>query len=93
MTTSLRKFARVLLLLGMGAVGGYWLSAGAHSGWSMNRVPVEQTDEITGLVFTTYEERYVPGIEVLGGSLAAGLILLGFTYFPFKKTKCPTTPS
>lgn len=86
MSASRRKILRIVLLLGTGFVFGYWLSAGAHTGWSMNRVPIEQTDEITGLVFTSYEERYVPGIEVVGGTLALGALLFALTFLPFTKS-------
>ena len=86
MTGSTRKTIRFLVLLGTGLVFGFWLSAGAHTGWSMDRVPVEMTDEITGLVYTEYEERYVPGIEVLGGAFAVGALLFAVTFLPLKKS-------
>lgn len=62
---------------------GYWLASGAHRGWSQHRVPVRQIDEVTGVAFTTYENRFVPGIEILatGVALAAGLVA-GSLVFP-----------
>lgn len=61
---------------------GYWLAAGAHRGWSQHRVPVRQIDEVTGVAFTTYENRFVPGIEILatGVALAAGLVAGSFVF-------------
>ena len=47
---------------------------------------LEQTDEITGLVFTTYEERYVPGIDILGGALVVGALCFGLTFLLFKNS-------
>ena len=71
---ALRLISTLLIV----ATAGYWFAAGAHRGWSMDKVPVEQVDEITGLNYTTYEDRYVPGIEVLGaGVVLGGLILVG----------------
>lgn len=93
MTASARKTIRLLVLLVTGLVFGFWLSAGAHTGWSMDRVPVEQTDEITGLVFTTYEDRYVPGIEVLGGTFALGALIFAVTFLPIKKSNSAHPPS
>ena len=87
MPTPVRKPLRFMLVLSMGLLIGYWFFAGAHTGWSMNRVPFEQTDEITGLVYTTYDERYVPGIEILGGGLTLVLVFLGLTFLPFKSSK------
>lgn len=61
---------------------GYWLVSGAHRGWSQHRVPVRQIDEVTGVAFTTYENRFVPGIEILatGVALAAGLVAGSFAF-------------
>lgn len=62
------------LVLALGTAG-FWAAKGAHRGWSQHRVPVKQVDEITGLEHITYEDRYVPGIEVLAGGLGlAGLL-------------------
>jgi hypothetical protein len=59
---------------------GFWVTQGAHRGWSQHRVPVARTDEVTGIAFTTYENRFVPGMEVLasGVALAGGLFALSF---------------
>jgi len=59
---------------------GYWLASGAHRGWSQNRVPVGQIDEVTGVAFTTYENRFVPGIEFLTAGVALGAGLLAFSF-------------
>lgn len=61
------------------ALGGFalWATAGAHRGWSMNQVPTTQVDEITGIEYVTYEERFVPGVEVLVGAVVLSALLLG----------------
>ncbi len=76
--TGLRVAALVLLL----ATVGFWAAKGAHTGWSQNQVPVKQTDEITGIEFVTYEKRFVPGVEFLGGGtgLAAGLFVVSLFF-------------
>lgn len=74
----LLRFAALIFLL---ATAGYWWSKGAHSGWSQNRVPVSQTDEVTGIVFTTYQDRFVPGIEVLGGGALLAALVFGSSFF------------
>ena len=62
---------------------GYWLASGAHRGWSQHRVPVGQIDEVTGVAFTTYENRFVPGIEFLTAGIALGAGLVAFSFaFP-----------
>jgi len=46
----------------------------------MNKVPITQTDEITGLTYIEYEERYVPGLEVLIGALGGCAVLFGASF-------------
>jgi hypothetical protein len=84
--TALRAAALVLLL----SVLAYWVVKGAHRGWSQNRVPVSKTDEITGIVFTTYDDRFIPGVEVLGAAVALSAALAAASFFvrsiPTKKS-------
>jgi len=67
----------------------YWSGKGAHTGWSMNRVPVAQIDEITGIEFITYEDRFVPGIEWLGGAVGLAVLFFGLSFF-FRTKQKPT---
>lgn len=46
----------------------------------MDRVPVEKTDDITGIAYVEYEERFVPGIEFLGTSVVASASLFGASF-------------
>lgn len=77
MKTILRSVA---VILAVSAVV-WWLAAGANRGWTKTSVPVVQLDEVTGLESRTYVDRFVPGLEVLGGLLAlagAGLVAVRF---------------
>ncbi|WP_221030335.1 hypothetical protein [Actomonas aquatica] len=78
---ALRLPLRLLSLLLVVATVIWWVNAGAHSGWSMDQVPVTQIDEITGLEYTTYEDRFVPGMEYLVGGVALGVVLFGVSLF------------
>lgn len=75
---------RLLLLaaavLALGTVG-FWAAKGAHRGWSQNRVPVKAVDEVTGLEHVTYEDRYVPGVDFLGGGLVLAGAVAGVSLF------------
>lgn len=84
----LRLVFRWSALVTLLATLGWWTTAGAHRGWSMNRVPVTLTDEITGIAYVEYEDRFVPGIDVLIGGL--GLTALAWVTSCFLRPKSKT---
>ena len=77
-----RLILRIVAVIVLVATVGFWAAKGAHTGWSQNQVPVKQTDEITGIDYVTYEKRFVPGIEFLGGGagLATGLFVVSLLF-------------
>lgn len=85
-----RRILRFLALVLAIATVTFWAAKGAHRGWSQDRVPVKQVDEITGLESITYEDRYVPGVDFLGGgvALAAGLLVVS-VFLPKTKKSQP----
>jgi hypothetical protein len=52
-----------------------WLATGAHTGWTQTKVTEMQVDPITELEYPVTEERFVAGVEVLGGGLLLALAL------------------
>jgi hypothetical protein len=56
---------RVLAVLCAVAVILCWFSLGAHIGWTHTVVPVKESGIVTGIEFTTYESRFVPGVDFL----------------------------
>jgi hypothetical protein len=81
-----RPFApRLLRFLGLALLAGTigsWAALGAHRGWSQNRVPVRQVDEVTGIEFVTYEDRFVPGIDWLGAGGALAIATFSLSFLP-----------
>ncbi|MCX8157743.1 MAG: hypothetical protein N3J91_15080 [Verrucomicrobiae bacterium] len=69
--------AGVLLLAGALA---WWLAAGAHRGWTMTSVPTRVLDEVTGIEAVVYEPRVVPGVDVVAGAAALGLLMIGLSF-------------
>jgi hypothetical protein len=76
----------------LGGILTFWMLNGAHRGWNMDRVPVEKTDELTGIAYVEYEDRFVPGMEFLGAGVAASAVLFGLSFL-FRKRVSNLRPS
>lgn len=89
--SKVRPLLRLLALAAFFGSLGWWAAAGAHRGWSMDRVPVTQIDEITEIEYITYEDRFVPGLDVLLIASITALVLIGASFFfrPSSKTIQP----
>ena len=84
--TSARNLTRIFaLLVAIGTVA-YWATKGCHTGWSMDRIPVQLVDEVTELEYTVYEERFVPGIDTLAVGLGVSGLIFGITLFLRRKS-------
>lgn len=83
------RLLRVVSGLLLVAVVAYWAAAGAHRGWSMNRVPIKKTDDLTGIEYVEYEDRFVPGVEVLAGGVGASVLLFGLSFLFRKRSSQP----
>jgi len=70
----------VAALIAVGAIAT-WLATGAHRGWTKTSVPKMIVDEVTGIESPTYENRFVAGVDFLGGALLAAATLAGVSLF------------
>jgi len=64
----------------------FWSVRGAHRGWTKTSVAVKSVDEVTGLEGISYQSRFVPGLDFLGGALLAAGILAGASFVFRNKT-------
>lgn len=80
----MKKILQFIALALFATTVGYWATKGAHTGWSQNRVPVTKNDEITGITYTVYEDRFVPGVDALaaGVGLAGGFFAASLFFRP-----------
>lgn len=76
----MKRFLRLLALLLAFGVTALWLGAGANRGWTKTSQTKKTLDEVTGLEGITYEQRFLPGLDVLGAAwiLAGGLAGVSF---------------
>ncbi|MDB6027067.1 MAG: hypothetical protein JWM68_3290 [Verrucomicrobiales bacterium] len=60
---------------------------GANRGFTKTTVPKKIVDEVTGNEGVIYEDRFVPGVELLGAALLGAGALAGASFFVKNKTK------
>jgi len=75
MRNAVRAFA-LLVLLGTGM---FWFSLGGTLGWTKTSVEVITVDPITEIEAVSYEDRLVPGVEVLAVGVGAAVFLFAAT--------------
>lgn len=80
------RLAAAVILLGTAI---WWVRTGRNTGWTKNSVAVEQVDEITGISYPVYEDRFVPGIDVLGAACLAALFLAGISFLRRRSPRPP----
>jgi hypothetical protein len=78
-------------LLAIGALA-WWLATGASRGWTKTSVPIKQVDAVTGIEGISYENRFVPGMDFLGGALIGAGALAGLSFLFRNQTNQPTNP-
>jgi hypothetical protein len=76
----------VLVLL---AAGITWLVTGANRGWTKTSVVVKTLDPVTEIEGITYQKKFLPGLDFLGGSALVAALLGGTSLF-FRKKNQPT---
>jgi hypothetical protein len=84
----MRTFIRIAALLLALGVAVFWLFGGPNPGWTKNRVAHKEKDPVTEIEVDRYEERFVPGVDFLGGGLAVAAVVAGTSFF-FRKAPRP----
>lgn len=77
MSKKVLRLTAVLLVL---AALALWGATGANRGWTKTTVPVQRTDEVTGITVDDYQKRFVPGVDFLGVALLGSGILMGASF-------------
>jgi len=88
---SRRSLATLLLVVALAeglGMTAFWALKGAHIGWTRTQVEVVTLDEVTGIEARVWEDRFVPGLELLGGSLL-GAAAMAVVALMIRKTTNP----
>ncbi len=73
----MKRILQILAQLVMLAAAVTWLATGANRGWTKTSVPVKTLDQVTGIEGITYRDKFLPGVDFLGGAFAAAGLLAG----------------
>ena len=57
-----------------------WLFGGPNTGWTKTSVMLKTVDPVTDQDIITWEKRFLPGVDFLGGGLLAGALLFGASF-------------
>ena len=89
---ALKRILRVLALVLALSASVYWLAAGGNRGWTKNKIEVKTLDPVTGLEGVQYPEKFIPGVDFLGGALLGAALLAGASFFFRNKNKSHSEP-
>ena len=85
-----RKILHILALVLLVVGAGVWLATGASRGWTKTSVPINMTDEVTGITYHQYEQRFVAGVDFLGAALLGAGVLMAASFL-FRKQPTQTS--
>ncbi len=89
----MKKALRIIALLLLLGAAGFWLATGANRGWTKTSVPNRTRDEVTGIEgVTSYEPKFVPGLDFLGAAGIGAGILAGISFL-FRNPKIANQPT
>jgi hypothetical protein len=83
----MRSAIRACALLILIGTGIFWFSLNGTLGWTKTSVEVITKDPITEIEAVRYEDRLVPGVEVLFLGVAGAVILFAVTLIQIPKKK------
>ncbi len=83
----MKRLLQILAVLVVLAAGTTWLVTGANRGWTKTSVAVKTLDPVTEIEGITYQKKFLPGVDFLGGAAAVAVVLAAASFL-FRK---PTT--
>lgn len=89
----MKRILKRLALLVLFAAVATWLATGASLGWTKTSVAVKTLDPVTGIDGITYQQKFLPGVDFLGGGVIVAGLLAGASLFFRKPKNHQTTPN
>ena len=89
----MRKILHILAAVVAMAVVTLWLMTGAHWGWTQTQVTEMLVDPVTELEYPVIEDRFVAGVEIVGGGMLLALAFVGVSFLFAKQPTESTEPT
>ncbi|MEJ0090715.1 MAG: hypothetical protein WDM80_13355 [Limisphaerales bacterium] len=84
----MKRILQILAVLVVLAAGTTWLVTGANRGWTKTSIAIKTLDPVTEIGGITYQKKFLPGVDFLGGAAVVAVALAGASFFfRNKKTK------
>lgn len=87
----MKKFLQTLALLVALAAVVTWLVTGANRGWTKTSVAVKTLDPVTEIEGITYQKKFLPGVDFLGGAAVVTAVFAGASFFFRNKKQTQTS--
>ena len=81
----MKRVLRIIALLLLLSALVFWVAKGAHRGWTINNLPHDTPNPVTGLTSTTYEKVFIPGFDFLAVAAVAAAAVTGASFLFSKK--------
>jgi hypothetical protein len=86
----MKRILQILAVLVLLVAGATWLVTGANVGWTKTSVAVKTLDPVTEIEGITYQKKFLPGVDFLGGAAAVAAALIGASFFFRNKKQTKT---
>ena len=86
----MKRTLQLLAVLVLLAAGTTWLVTGGNRGWTKTSVAIKTLDPVTEIEGITYQKKFLPGVDFLGGGAAITVALAGASFFFRSKKQIQT---
>jgi hypothetical protein len=83
----MKRILRIIALILIVGALAVWAATGANRGWTKNKVPIKTVDEVTGLEGIQWQDKFVPGVDLLAASTLGAGVLVGISFLFRTKPK------
>ena len=76
----MKRILRIIALILIVGALAVWAATGANRGWTKNKVQIKTVDEVTGLEGIQWQDKFVPGVDLLAASTLGAGVLVGISF-------------